>query len=91
MKQIILFLIIVCAAFSSMFFYAAGVVASKSHWATLACAAVGDLCHRPLLLCGDCGCTSVPLAYDGTGGGGRRIVLSAKRPELTRPHRRNSD
>jgi hypothetical protein len=49
MKQIILFLIIVCAAFSSMFFYAAGVVASKSHWATLACAAVGDLCHRPLL------------------------------------------
>jgi hypothetical protein len=49
MKQIILFLAIVCAAFSSVFFYAAGVAASKTHWATLACAAVGDLCHRPLL------------------------------------------
>ena len=48
MKHIILFLGVVCAAASSLFFYAATVVAFETHWATQVCTAVGDLCHRPL-------------------------------------------
>jgi hypothetical protein len=48
MKHIILFLGAVCAAASSIFFYAATAAASEAHWATQACTAVGDLCHRPL-------------------------------------------
>jgi hypothetical protein len=48
MKHIILFPGVVCAAASSVFFYAATVVASEAHWATQVCTAVGDLFHRPL-------------------------------------------
>jgi hypothetical protein len=48
MKHIILFLGVVCTAASSIFFYAATVLASEAHWAAQACTAVGDLCHRPL-------------------------------------------
>jgi len=48
MKHLILFLVVVCAAASFVFFYAATVVTSEAHWATQVCTAVGDLCHRPL-------------------------------------------
>jgi hypothetical protein len=48
MKHIILFLAVVCTAASSLFFYAATVIASETHWATQVCTTVGDLCHRPL-------------------------------------------
>ena len=48
MRHIILFLVVVCTAVSALFFYAATVMASETHWATQVCTAVGDLCHRPL-------------------------------------------
>jgi hypothetical protein len=48
MRHIILFLVVVCTAVSSLFSYTATVIASEAHWATQVCTAVGDLCHRPL-------------------------------------------
>lgn len=48
MKHIILFLAVVCAVASFVFFYTARVTASGTHWATQVCTVVGDLCHRPL-------------------------------------------
>jgi len=48
MKHIILFLAVVCAAASFVFFDAAKTATSGANWATQLCTAAGDLCHRPL-------------------------------------------
>lgn len=48
MKHIILFLAVVCAAASFLFFVAAKTATSASHWATQVCTTAGELCHRPL-------------------------------------------
>jgi hypothetical protein len=51
-KHIILFLAVVCAVASSLFFYAATVVASKTHWATQVCTAAGEMSQALVLCCG---------------------------------------